>query len=113
MINRSLEILRLTALQSEVEARLGMALSTSASVLAAPASPVVITYANAPAGSRFTLHRTSSGTGAWPARPSTRRDIYFDWEGNGADPVAATTPGTTTDGAYPGDGRIVTEVAVA
>lgn len=56
------------------------------------------TYANAVAGQIF-LIRKSGGT--WPNRPSTRTDIFFEWEGPAPMPSLVTAP--AVNGAYNGD----------
>jgi len=62
-----------------------------------------LNYAVATPGSRFTILR--DGTSAWPARPSDRADIFFDWEGAGDDPAIVSSG---TGGMRAGDHRIVT-----
>ncbi len=42
------------------------------------------TYANAPAGSTFTVLKSG---GTWPARPTSRTDVVVQWKG--ADPSPA------------------------
>lgn len=62
------------------------------------------TIANLPAGATLTVRQNSDSS--WPARPTTRQDLFVDWRfsvAGSAAPPAATTPGTTTDGTYPGD----------
>ena len=55
-----------------------------------------VDYTNVPAGSVFVIPKNANGT--WPARPSNRTDIIFDWTGPDPAPAVVAPPATT--GAY-------------
>lgn len=55
-----------------------------------------VDYTNVPAGSVFVLPKNADGT--WPARPSNRTDIVFDW--TGADPAPPVVAPPATNGGY-------------
>ena len=56
----------------------------------------VVSYARLPAGSRIAVTWTSGG--GWPARPTSRTDIYVDVRA----PLSAGTPPTATPPATTG-----------
>jgi len=62
----------------------------------APEATVNVDYTNVPAGSVFVVPKNADGT--WPARPSNRIDIVFDFDGPDPAPPKAVPPAVT--GAY-------------
>lgn len=55
-----------------------------------------VDYTNVPAGSVFVVPKNANGT--WPARPSNRGDIIFDFDG--PDPAPSIVSPPATNGAY-------------